>query len=390
MTTLFPFAPNWRSTVQEFLAYNTEIITSRSGREQRRALRRSPRRSFEFLLSTMADGGYARMRVFLERYHHQVIAMADPVLGVPLATPWNAGYTGFSVASTPEWLTDGAELAVTGAGTVDIVQVSDVTAGSVTTGSPAQKFWPAGSVLRPLLNGRLAESVSGKTPVTTLLEAGRVRFDVTPTSESEQAIPVADAQYGGMDVMLRRPNYATAPEIEFVRPRQTVDYGTGPVSHTHYVNWQHRFTRAEYVGLTQAEALKIKAQFMRSRGQWGEIRVPTWERESIANAASGSTSIQVPGADFRAAYNNHPAYKVLMLYPRGGSPAYRRVSSIGIDAGASVINLTSALPFAIDETTLVCWLPVQRFASDELTLTWTTDAVCRVSAAFKTLEDQTT
>lgn len=62
MTFVWPLRPNWRGSYAVTYQFATDILITRSGREQRRALRDAPRQQIKFTVTAAQDRFRALMR----------------------------------------------------------------------------------------------------------------------------------------------------------------------------------------------------------------------------------------------------------------------------------------------------------------------------------------
>lgn len=385
MTAALPFKPNWREPVIETLAYKTEIIGSRSGKEQRRAWRVSPRRTFEFSL-TLNPTRYAQFKTFYMARRREEIALPDPIRSVKLTTNLNAGSTSFSVAETRSWLFAGAQICFLTQGRAELREVFSVVGTAVVLSAPVAGAWSSGSQIRPALMGRFTDP-SGRTPTRTIFD-GSFRFEVTPTSEVDQTPPAAPDTIGGVELLTARANWVDLPDVSFVQPRETVDYGQGQISTGFPIDFMTRTFRANYMGKSFAEAQLLKNVFMRAKGRRGEFLASTMEPDVVlmSTTAAGGATLAVAGRDFYDAYADSPVHKVLTFIGPDGTMATRAINSVTLVGNNSRITLAAGLLFDVTPSTLISWLFVSRFASDEMTLTWHTDTVADINWTIMSLE----
>lgn len=386
MTALFPFTPNWRETVQETLSYKTEIITSRSGKEQRRAWRKSPRRLFEYTV-TLFPERYGAFKIFMDRYHQQEMALPDPIRSVKTALAVNAGSTALQVGSTASWLVPGASVALSTNGLAEQHTIYTVVGKAVTLTTPTVNPWGRGSKLRPVVMGRIVDELSGKGLVPAVAEVS-MSFQITPTSEVGYVVPAATDFFNGRELLTVRPNWRDSLTLGFNQNRETLDNDFGPTASYFPVGFKTRASKATFTGMTFAEVVKLKEIFMRARGMQGELYVPTWEPDLVAktNLATGQTALRVAGTEVASAYAASTVHKALQFQTKDGTGG-RPVVSISTNAGDSLVNLASGTPFDLDKDTVISWLLVNRFASDDLVITWQNEQVGETSFALQTLED---
>lgn len=389
MTATFPLTPNWKSPVKEVLTFSTEIITSESGKEQRRAYRNTPRRSFDYSISTMASR-YATLKLFLARHSRGQVYLPDPVRSVRMASGISAGGVTFTVTSVPDWLVNGAPVAFSRNGAAETRIVQSVVGTTITVTAGVEFDWsPTSTRIRPAFLGLLDTRFSGKTVTNTTTE-GAVKFEVDPGSEGAIAVSAAPVAFGGREFVVTRPNWRTAPSVTYEQPRETVDFGMGKIASFWPIEFMTRVRQADFLFGSAAEAQAFKDVFMRAKGRQGEFYFPTQEAdlEPIGLVASGATTFSVAGVNFAEAFGDSTVHKAIVARKTGGQQAAAKVLSIVATGGESVVTLGSPLGF--DANTANCtfsWLPVHRFAADELTMTWITNEVAQTSCSLMTLED---
>lgn len=389
MTATFPLTPNWKSPVKEVLSFSTEIITSESGKEQRRAYRNTPRRTFDYSISTMA-ARYPTLKLFLARYGREQVYLPDPVRSVRLTSGIAAGGVAFTVASVPAWLVNGAPVALSRNGAAETRIVQSVVGTTVTLTAGVEFTWSqVGTRLRPAFLGLLAASFSGKTVTNTTIE-GSVKFEVDPGSEGAIAVPAAPVAFGGREFVVTRPNWRTAPSVTYEQPRETVDFGMGVIASFWPIEFMTRVRQADFLFGSATEVQAFKDVFMRAKGRQGEFYFPTQEEDLLPTdvVASGATSFAVAGVEFAEAFGDSTVHKAIVARKAGGQQSAAKVLSIVAAGGESVVTLAS--PFGFDANAANCtfsWLPVHRFAADELTVTWITNEVAQTTCSLMTLED---
>jgi hypothetical protein len=390
MTLLFPFSPDWKSSYKITREFKTDIITSRSGKEQRRAVRNRPRKKVEFGVLEFA----ARARLFATAMRQQIgssIYMADYSRSVTATEALVPGATTMGVSATPPWLT-GAVVLASGA-QMEVRQVELAVAGVITFSDTSANDWGEGTIIYPALLGRLAMDTQGTRPTDDAVQIS-VAFDVLPGSEPEIDPGAAPLTFNGREVFLAKPDWGTTVSVSFRHAFETVDYGQGLIDFYEPVAYAARAHQATYLEMDATSMSAIEDIFYRAKGQRGEFYMPTWSNDLIPNSltSAGGYSFTVAGLDVANAYAVDTVYKALAIFYADGSQQFIRVQQVYASGENTIVQCTGSV-FAQDinigNVKMICWLPVCRFASDGMTTEWITNTVAQSQLNVVTLEDLT-
>lgn len=158
---VFTLTPNWANGIVERVEYKTEVLPSESDEEQRRSLRRFPRRTIE--------ASFLRKDAQRARFENFAIGVGNDVLLVPL---WHEQYTlSETLGSTLRFPAGSLLMREFFAGDLvivsnrnpddyEILTIATVTLGTDTIGfdSAPQRTWPAGARVTPLRTARVLEA----------------------------------------------------------------------------------------------------------------------------------------------------------------------------------------------------------------------------------------
>jgi hypothetical protein len=389
-----PVYPNWSSAFIIEYSFRTDIITTRSGREQRRAIRQTPRKRFQFEASPYG----ATWRTFLQTmalWQNNTIFLPEYPRSVALASPLYAeSQTVVLVEDAPDWVVVGGSIILAHKEHHEVRIVQDVDGNVVTFTSASSYEFPAGSKLYYSVAGRLDASVSA-TRETNRVASVSVDFSVTPGSEEEEDYGTAGTTFKGRELFTVRPNWAAQPDVSFEWPRDVVDYDRGRTEIKTIIEFGTQTTTFTFVGRDFSGAEALRKLFCRMKGQQGEFYYPTWSPDIILKDTVdvGSRVLRIEGTDFATAFKDSTVFKAILIMKKDGTLLPRVVESIGtiddLEGVDSTLVVTTAFDFALSEDTvrMICWLPVCRFASDSLTMEWLSSTVAQCQMSLKTLED---
>ena len=389
---LWPAAPNWSSSYSITYSFKTEIIISRSGREQRSALRRTPRKSIEFTSTLKLDDLQAAKRLLWNWQQLPFVTPEAPRF-TRLSAAVASGDVSIPLADMPYWLAERGMIVLTSGAQSEMLVIESIDAGGITAASATAFDWPEGARVHYGVAGYLTSSLQSSRPTSS---AGQISmsFDATPASEAFEEQPDADfTMFDGAPVFLKKPNWSQAPSITSAHDVVEVDFDRGAIARFLPIDFGTESRQATYVGRDFVDAEAIRKLFFRCRGQFKPFWAPTWEFDIPLRAAvpSGNSSLTVAGWDFHDAFADSTVHQAVFVKWADGTVGYRRIASMSaatLDGVAiTTITLASAFTRAIDpDADMVGWLYLNRFASDELTIEWLTRAVAQAQITFITVE----
>lgn len=389
MTELWPLVPNWASGVKETYEFRTEIITSRSGKEQRRALRTTPRRSVGYD-SIVTDDALRRMEGQLARGQESLMLGADFVRGVKTTSALPVTGNTVQVRSVPAWLTVGAKVALSYRRTSRLFTVQNIAGTTLTFIEPADVGFGAGGRISRVVAGYVEPSLK-TTRVTGTVATVSTSFEPDPATEAvDEGSLDPSVWFDGREIFMARPNWTRSPTVTFAHDIESVDYGRGRVRRFSPVPFGTTTRQATYLGRTIAQMDAIRQFFARQKGRRGEFYLPTWADDmALAATVPGmSDQMRIVGRQVFDDYASDTARRSVLLVNKDGSAIAFKFDAISLVGGDSVLHLTSPFPFDIllSDVKQVCWLQLSRFASDTLAVEWVSDGVAQCVLSITSLE----
>lgn len=386
------FEPNWPPSGQSYQVtyeFKTEIITSHSGKEQRIALRTSPRKSISYKGLVFHDA-FRHFKDLLRGRQHLPFVLPELTRSVRSAAIQRVGEAEMVLDPMPNWALPEAQVLVTHDGRNDVRVIDSVAGNVVTFLTTAAEDWPEGSRVCPGLSGHLSQTISAPRQTNAVAQYD-LQFDVTPLSEPVIAPGPAPEVFNGREVFLRRPNWARPVEAQAGHEVSILDFDRGPVSRFTPVAFGYETYRATYLSRNRDEAEAIREFFLRMRGRQGEFYMPTWECDFIPveTAPASSERMVVSGEDFGSSYADSTVYRAVFVLMNDGSLIFREVVGIEAQDDNWVISVSEAWGVDIDRDAIVMcgWMPVCRLVSDNLLIEWLTDSVANIQLNIMTLED---
>lgn len=393
---VWPFAPDWSSEYRVTYEYQTEVIQSRSGKEQRIAQRDVPRVTVEYnTLVVEADLRSTMARLAVSQ--DDVVLMPDWSRPVLLAGPVSAGSSVATVVLKDIWVRVSMGIIFVWYDTTGLTYVTSsiasISGNNITLSSPASVKIPVDALMYRLWQGHLDTSIGMKFAGDRLGEVG-VSFSVDPGCEDLCAIPAAVDTYAGRELVTLEPDWSKELSVDFLSNLESLDYGYGRKSFVRPRAFNSRVIKCSYLMTSRTDIYYLLDLFRRSAGQQGEFFMPTFTEDLRlrSDALDGATTLRIVGQETSDLLETSTVYDNIIIYLNDGislAMAVMSMNSVTDSTGKdSILHISPALPRAIAVTDVdrICWLPVWRFASDQLVIQWQSDSVATIGVSMMTLE----
>lgn len=387
---------NWKESFVATYTFQTEILTSRSGKEQRIAHRLTPRRklSYERLIS---GGDFRAFNDLMWSWQNRTFVMPELTRKVVLESPVAAFTDTIVLPTLPRWLVVGANVMAIYQDQQETRTVASIAGNEVKFKTRTALQWPARSKLYNAVSGFLDPTIS-TVRKTSHTATANLTFTVVPLSEpyidpSVKRGPILN----GREVLELRPNWANDIGVDMQHDYETVDYGRGPISRFFPIAFGTMIRTHTFLNRTAEDAENVIEFFHRQLGSQGEFYAPTWDADIIPKklANAGTANLRIEGRGFFEVYGASTVHKAVAVRMFDGTMIYRKVQSIiavtDTEGTDSVITIEGVWPLDVgpDSIAFISWCLVWRFASDILTIENLTDEVSQFNLALRSLEDLT-
>lgn len=371
----FPFAPNWANGYRVSYEFKTDIFTSRSGAEQRRAWRQTPRKQLQFSMWEPTSGALNR---FVYRNQHLEIALPDLSRHAEITQVTSDTFT---VDPVPSWIAPGETIV----GDTTRSVVDTVTGNTVTLLQPLPD---AVTLIHPVVTGRLDDQIAVRNVTDSVIQAD-ITVQLTPGALRPDDFGSPEEVFNRREVFLFDPNWSTPIAGQFSHTTDTVDFFRGRTQVYAPIQFGTRIRQFEIQYPTQADREAGVAFFSRMLGQRGEFYIPTWENDlPVARpAAAGETEVWIGGTDTYQTYADNTVHRAIAIRTQNGRQFYRRIVAITTDDTDTMLETDIGWPVALDDSVRLSWLLATRFATDQMELECLTDEVGRAQFSTRTLED---
>lgn len=390
---LWPFRPNWDTPYRVTYEYRTDVLESRSGKEQRRALRQTPRKRLEHKV-TLSAAQLRRFKQLMAYWHNRVWVMPERTRFVDTTGPLLPGEATVTVGGVPSWAVSGAQVVLGYRDQLEMRIIDAVDAGALTFTGVTDTEWPAGTRVYYALTGNLAASLEAPRHTSNLADVA-VIFNASPGTEPVVPVPPAEATFAGREVFLRRPNWLSSVRVQNQFPVEEIDFGFGRTARFSPVDFATVVRQAAYVGRSPEDAQALLDFFDRMLGQQGEFYMASGESDMslAADLQPGTSIMRVRGRDVYTAFEGDTVHRAVSLTLRDGTVIRKQVT--GMDPVSDVAGedtLISVSPawdqmLPASQVAVVSWLLVWRLASDGLTIEWLSGDTAQAQLSMKSLED---
>lgn len=409
MTQVWDSPASWHNTVSFTYEFKTQVIVSENGGEQRRAFRETPRVTVGQSFVMRADA-FRKFSRLVGKSQQDQIRWSDPVHYVEAeATLAGAGTIPLAGAA-PTWLTVDSFVALAWDRDIQFHQVSGVGSGSIVLAGTTNRNWPEGTQVRQTYLGFLPTDMQS-TRLTDDVITLSIDFEALPmtTAPPDDSGPVGTGAaslgmllsitttgliptFNDRDILLLKPNWAVQPSWNDKREVNDIDWGYGRIVRMTPIGYQTRVSNWTYLARTTIEADYLRDFFSTMTGMQGEFYAPTWsaDMDMIGTATVGTATITLAGTDVQELWQDDTVHTRIAIFLIDDRKIFKSISGVVVDTGNSVMTVSEnwGYSFTSDDVLQICWLPLCRFATDQLTIEWLADGKAQVQLSIQTLEEK--
>lgn len=385
---LWPYHPDWSAGFEIRRAFLTDVTTSRSNRERRRALRDVARVSASYSTNVTGDDLQAAKH-YLRAWQNKPSAVPDFSRYVATTGSSSGGSSALTIDTPPAWLAAERLAVICSGGDMELVEVTGVAGSTVSLADPLASGWPSGSIVRPVIFGLLDARVSAAR-LTRGAHKLALRIACYPGAEPVEDEGTASDVFNGYEVFTAEPDFSSQPSLDHIWPVEQIDYGIGRTAQFRPVDRQEQMVECEFTGLTPASALAIEQIFLRAKGRRGAFYRPSCEKDmTLAANTSAVARFDAVGRDIYddfagIDYAANPT--AIEIVQTDGTRIRKLITSITLNGSNSRINYSGATTLTTATTARISWMPLVRFASDELATSWRGPAAGTIRTTFQTVK----
>lgn len=386
-STLWPFAPNWASKLQEVLSWKTSVSQTWEGSEQRMRLAREARRALSYTfaatrgtarqLDALLYGWQGRSYVLPLWHEERRLAGTAPQGSQTLVVDT----TGFSAAVGT------SVVLYADPDTYEVVEITSITPSSITTRGPLGQAWVGGSKVIPCVPGWPKDDRTGVRFATSTVATGDVDFQVDPRFPLNRLdeTPTALA-YQGEELFFAPHDWSAANSPSYTANRRMTDSGLGPIDQMRKGPLSGLTKSVRWVARSRQRADELRRFFARRAGRWSPVWMPSGREDFVLIAPTDPTSptLVVAPSTFGSLLWPNAKFRHLVVELRNGARHCRKIEAVADGPGYTNLTLDSLLPGVIApaDVARVSFLGLYRLEDDSVTFNWSTDGVAVVETDF--------
>lgn len=386
---VWPFEPNWESSVGETLSWMTDVMMSPTGAEQRRSLRYLPQRTFKFAVAVEGEErslfdnmlmAHAADDWYLPIWHDVTISTAQSTFVGIQCEPSAALKVGTPVFIKGETVYD-----------FQITEITEITDTGIKVSPALTRVVPAGTIIHPMTVGRLIEQPA-LTAMTDAVEVADTQFLVTePAIDTGVTVPVGllSDEYRDFHVLTLEPDWADNMERGQQRLYDTFEPVVGTPLRNDTANRPFPTQRHKWVLDGVDDHGMFYALLQALRGRAVPVWVPTWMHDMhFVTAVTGNDTITVARCGFTLSGGPRPEREDIMIETVNGERIYARIANSASDSsGNEVLLLDTVLPSNLQPSDVlrICFMSLMRLDQDSIDIEHLTDmeGVSEVQVTFR-------
>lgn len=388
---LFSFPPNWSEGVTERLSWYTDVLTSRSGTEQRQAKRLSPRREFEFRINPVRN-----VRSYFDQWMHRIpnekclLPLWHDISKLTAAVDVDDDELVFATQYT-EFEAGGLAVLFADPFTTEVVEITSITSTRLNLATPITRAWPAGTVVYPLRRAWMDPEVRFAALTSRVGEA-MLAFMIDGANDypaGVEPLPLFD----GYPLVFLEPNRAEDLEAQFTRSMEEVDNTIGLIRRydevgrsfqTQFYNWTARGKEQHHL---------LRQAFYRLKGRQKAFWMPSFNDDVFLSRplVAGENRLSIEQIGYAALGGAIDGRNRLMIYGDDGTPRVITVNgtSVGLGEGEERLNLAANSTFNAAAGRAGSFVNIMRLDNDVIEIQHRGDSegLCEVGAACKSFRD---
>jgi len=391
---IFNIPPNWSAGVTENMTWQTRVLVSDVGAEQRSSLRLFPRRTFEYSVDEWR-GLSARMEtivienggldMWLPLWPQQMMLTQ----GVAPGDTWLTvdSHYGIDIGATAAMvLSDGPE-------NFEIVQLNFISGQQLVLTTPLTKLWREGTKVYPAKIARFDEQATLRWR-TGSYSSGRVRLSLREPNYPAAA-DFSGPFYEGYWVFGLEPDFRSPIERKAERKFSELNSPYALPFRMDVANFSFRTQQQLFTMFGQQEQYRLRQALTAFHGR----RVPAWIPSFTDDFILSGDSL-AGASNLIVERNGHAEFiqgvgverKHIQIIDNNGTTTYHRIVDAIYSGGDNeILDIWPPLPFAVgpSRTRRVCTMMLARMNSDSIDIEHDTDSqgVAQCNLSFRSFPD---
>ncbi len=383
--TVWPFAPDWEDGVRERLEWRTEILASESMVEQRRAMRSTPRRTFNAMMYVEdRERQYLDLvlfawsaRIWVIPIWHEVQLLASEVALGSSRIDCDTEYLDFYAGGL-------AVLRGSTAFEFEGVEIEAIDAAGIDLVRPVQNTWQVGSRLYPARTAQLL-SEPEQSRITDAAVSVEVDFLVTELNEWPAVMPIT--LYRGYPVLGMRPDENDDLKVSQARLLSTLDNESALPKFTDLAGLAMPLRGWKWLGMGRSDQADLRSLLYALRGRQVPLWIPTHADDLtvLATISASGNTIDVAWCGVTRFASSQAGRCDIRIELFNGTAYHRRITdSTELSSTAERIVIDAGLGANVEPSEImrVSWMTLSRGSSDQVEIVHDADSVGIASCAL--------
>jgi len=388
LSVTFPYFHDWDSgEVVETISYLTDIIETKSGKEQRISLREFPRRQFQYKTLLANSNDYELNALKRIEFHNQLMFGKSKTWLSPIVQDYR--YIGYDVPSGTSTITvntlyhdyydNGYVLLYNAYNDYEVVRIDSITDTSITLVAPTTKDFYKHSTICPMRQAVFSnESSSGKIIVYEV-EDHEVSWDILAQDYVTRRVTTYGPTniYKGYDVYIKDSNFDADNSMEVYNAQRRLDKNVGLFKIDSRFELSKERTDLNLLLRTKQEISEFLGFLDYRSGRLRPMWYPTFSEDiQIAQAGtSGDTTLKIKNINYSLFIRQASVRRDIMFAKNDGTYLFRRIEgSVDNGDGTETLTIDSSLGFDFSNSDFkfICFIRFCRLDSDTVDLNYST------------------
>lgn len=384
----------YEAPLEEILRFNTDVISSSSGKEQRLAVLNWPRQEFRTRFR-LADEERQVMQAFLLTNQAATIGLPLWHEAVILSSDVTAGATSFPCdgADDVDFRVSGQFVVFQDDLTFDVLVVDSVSSSNVVSTTGSVNGYSAGTLIVPLREAIISSPVSTSRPPVNLEEFA-INFLVTDNNLGAPSGSTSGWSTYNSKILFDDCNLLDGSSMSGEQTQRItyIDNSTGVVKQFSPWDRNKRVHRKGFAMHNRAQILSLRRLLIALRGRQKSFYIPTFINDLtvVASLGIGSATMDIRRIEYARYVVNKERMKTFKITFTDGTSLVREIdSSAAVSSTVERLTLNDTWPAGrtVSEIDNIQFYELVRFDTDEFTIRYRTKGQATMFAPVRTVYD---
>lgn len=390
---LWNVKPNWTESVKEQFEYKTDILTSYNKKEQRRGFMMQPRQRYSYT-ANVTNNHLMQLRNMLHGWQDKAFMMPFWWQPARLEADVPAGATKIRLRDFEQYdfVRGGSIVIWVDSNMNEVLQIKEINGNELEFIAPISQAFSKDTIVYPATTVRLnpeMQLVNNSSTVSTIdIEAVVVQQDMKIPMPETPYQP--EATYKGVEVLERKPNWASELSETYQSTIGEIDYGYG------VREWLSRDIPSltqrelEFVAKSYSSILWWKAFIHRQKGALKSFIVPTHTFDAVmVNDAERGENVLVFRDDYFSTIVRASRERKYLRVKTAKKVYYFSVNALKQSGSYVSITIEEKLDEKLEakDVQQISFMQRMRFASDDVEIEYVSRNVAKLHLTLQQVRE---